>query len=150
SGGSPAAPNIERATTGRRNAGRFIGRCAGNLSRERGCCDTAERLRGCTAGYYGSVELAKQKETHCCYIVASPGFDARPNAWNHVRWTADLSFAFGPHQDRRARLRRKSIRSASTSAGCHPARRDICSSVSIWTGLFSLRLAPSWGAPERR
>ena len=153
SGGSPAAPNFERTTTGRRNArrfrGRFPGRCSRNLSCERGYCGTAERLRGCTAGYYGSVELAEQKETRCCYIVASPGFDARPNAWNHVRWTADLSFAFGPHQDRRARLWRKSIRSAPTSAGCHRARRDICSSASIWTGLFSLRLAPPWARARR-
>ncbi len=104
---------------------------------ERSCYDTTESVRACTAGHYGSVEFAHQKETRCFDIVASPGFDARSNARNYLRWKVDLSFAFGPYQDRRARLGRKPIRSAQPSPRCYPARSNICSSTTIWAGLFS-------------
>ena len=99
---------MERATGGRGGAGRCCGRFprrgSGHLSFERRCYGTSERVRGCTTGHRGPVKLTEQKETCCLYIVPSPGFDARSNGRNYVRWKADLSFAFGPHQNRRARL----------------------------------------------
>ena len=124
--GSSTEPGIERTTAGRGNAGRFRGhfpgRGSGNLNCERGCYGIPERLRGCTTVHYRSVEFAQQKETRHFDIVASPGFDARPNARNYVRRKDNLPFALGPHEDCRARLGRKSIRSAQASPRSNPER----------------------------
>ena len=124
--GSSTEPGIERTTAGRGNAGRFRGRFpgrgSGNLNCERACYGIPERLRGCTTAHYRSVEFAQQKETRGFDIVASPGFDARPNARNYVRRKDNLPFALGPHEDCRARLGPKSIRSAQASPRSNPAR----------------------------